>query len=71
MDLAFAVFDEKPRLRALLDHFALIDDPRDARRITHPLGEVLLLVVRGTMADCDDHEGIAAWGETHLHFLRR
>ncbi len=23
------------------------------------------------MADCDDYEGIAAWGETHLHFLRR
>jgi predicted transposase YbfD/YdcC len=30
-----------------------------------------LLVVCGTMADCDDYEGIAAWGEAHLHFLRR
>ncbi len=71
MSFAFAIFDEKPRLRALLDHFALIDDPRDVRRVAHPLSEVLLLVVCGTMADCDDYEGIAAWGEAHLHFLRR
>jgi predicted transposase YbfD/YdcC len=71
MSLAFAVFEEKPRLRALLDHFAVIADPRDARRVAHPLPEVLLLVVCGTMADCDDYEGIAAWGEAHLAFLRR
>lgn len=71
MSLAFAIFDEKPRLRSLLDHFADIDDPRDVRRVAHPLTEVLLLVVCGTMADCDDYEGIAAWGEAHLPFLRR
>jgi predicted transposase YbfD/YdcC len=71
MSLAFDIFGEKPRLRALLDHFAVIDDPRDVRRVMHPLAEVLLLVVCGTMADCDDYEGIAAWGEAHLHFLRR
>jgi predicted transposase YbfD/YdcC len=71
MSLAFSIFDEKPRLRALLDHFAVIDDPRDVRRVMHPLAEVLLLVVCGTMADCDDYEGIAAWGEAHVDFLRR
>jgi predicted transposase YbfD/YdcC len=27
--------------------------------------------VCGTIADCDDYEGIADWGETHLAFLRR
>jgi predicted transposase YbfD/YdcC len=32
---------------------------------------VLLLVVCGTIADCDDYEGIADWGESHLPFLRR
>jgi predicted transposase YbfD/YdcC len=32
---------------------------------------VLLLVVCGTMADCDDYEAIAAWGKAHLPFLRR
>lgn len=39
---------EKPRLRLLLDHFALIKDNR-AWRIAHPLPEVLLLVVCGTI----------------------
>lgn len=71
MSLAFAIFDEKPRLKALLDHFALIPDPRDAWRVAHPLSEVLLLVVCGTMADCDDYNVIADWGEANLPFLRR
>jgi hypothetical protein len=72
MSPAFAVFEEKSRLSALLDHFALIPDPRgDPWRVAHPLCEVLLLVVCGTMADCDDYDGVAAWGEKHLAFLRR
>jgi predicted transposase YbfD/YdcC len=62
---------EKSRLSVLLEHFAAIEDPRDVRRITHPLAEVLLLVVCGTMADCDDYDHIAAWGEAHLDLLRR
>jgi hypothetical protein len=45
MSLAGAVFDRKPRLRALLDHFAVIEDPREPWRVAHPLPEVLLLVV--------------------------
>lgn len=61
----------KSRLRALLEHFSTIEDPRDVRRILHPLPEILLLVVCGTLADCDDYEGIASWGEAHLPFLRR
>jgi predicted transposase YbfD/YdcC len=71
MSLAVAVFEEKSRLKSLLDHFSTIDDPRESWRIAHPLAEVLLLVVCGTMADCDDYEAIAAWGATHLTFLRR
>ncbi|MCB1374498.1 MAG: ISAs1 family transposase [Rhodobacteraceae bacterium] len=61
----------KSRLAALLDQFALVEDPRDVRRITHRLDEILLLVVCGTIADCDDYEDIAAWGKAHLGFLRR
>jgi len=64
-------FADKPRLRALLDHFAVIEDPRESWRVAHPLPEILLLVVCGTVADCDDYEGIAEWGEAHLSFLRR
>ena len=67
---AVAVSD-KSRLSVLLEHFATIEDPRDVRRISHPLAEVLLLVVCGTIADCDDYDHIAAWGEAHLDFLRR
>ena len=61
----------KSRLAILLDHFAAIPDPRDVRRIAHPLAEILLLVVCATIADCDDYDHIAAWGEAHLAFLRR
>jgi predicted transposase YbfD/YdcC len=62
---------EKPRLRSLLDHFAVIEDPREQWRVAHPLPEVLLLVVSASIASCDDFDDIAAWGETHLAFLRR
>jgi predicted transposase YbfD/YdcC len=64
-------FGDKPRLRSLLDHFAVIDDPREQWRVAHPLPEVLLLVVSASIASCDDFDDIAAWGETHLDFLRR
>src|SRR5512134_950851 len=61
----------KSRLAALLDHFSEVEDPRDVRRITHRLDEILLLVVCGSIADCDDYEDIAGWGAAHLDFLRR
>lgn len=62
---------ERPRLRSLLDHFAVIEDPREQWRVAHPLPEVLLLVVCASIASCDDFDDIAAWGETRLPFLRR
>src|SRR3954451_25488411 len=54
---------EKPRLRRLLDHFSAVTDRREP--------EVLLLVVCGTIASCDDSDDIVDWGEAHLAFLRR
>lgn len=71
MSLAVDDLGVKSRLGVLLEHFSRIEDPRDVRRILHPLSEILLLVVCGTMADCDDYESIALWGEAHLPFLRR
>lgn len=71
MSPSFIQASEKSRLGILLEHFSTIDDPRDVRRIAHPLAEILLLVVCGTMADCDDYDHIGAWGEAHLDFLRR
>lgn len=64
-------FGDKPRLRSLLEHFAVIDDPREQWRVAHPLPEILLLVVCASVASCDDFDDIAAWGESHLDFLRR
>ena len=71
MSLLPVQVSEKSRLGILLEHFSTIEDPRDVRRIAHPLAEILLLVVCGTMADCDDYDHIGAWGEAHLDFLRR
>lgn len=65
-----SVFGETSRLRALLDHFSVIDDPREPWRVAHPLPEVLSLVVCGAIADRDDYDHIAAWGDAHLPFLR-
>ncbi|BAI74733.1 hypothetical protein AZL_b00700 (plasmid) [Azospirillum sp. B510] len=58
-----AGFGEKSRLKALLEHFSRIDDPRAPWRFVYPLPEILLLAVCGTIADCEDYEAIAAWGE--------
>ena len=66
-----AGFGEKSRLKALLDHFSMIDDPRPSHKVAYPLSEVLLLAVCGTIADCDSYEAIGLWGDGHLDFLRR
>ena len=43
----------KPRLANLLDHFSVIEDPREPWRVAQPLPEMLLLVVCATIASCD------------------
>ncbi len=52
--------DETAALRrtSLLEHFAEIKDTRQPCKVMYPLGEVLLLVVCGTMAACDDYDDI-------------
>ena len=62
---------ERPRLAGLLKHFSAVRDAREEWRVAHPLPEVLLLSVCGTIASCDDYEDIVEWGEAHLEFLRR
>ena len=61
----------KPRTRSLLQHLAVLKDPRQPCKVMYPLAEVLLLVVCATIAGCDDYDEIAAWGEARLAFLRR
>lgn len=62
---------EKPRIGSLLQHFSAIADFREPWRVAHPLPEVLLLVVCGTIAAGDDYDEIIDWGNAHLPFLRR
>lgn len=61
----------KDRLRLLLDHFGEVRDPRETAKVRYPLREVLFLVTCATIAGCDDYDEIAAWGASHLEFLRR
>ena len=70
--IAAEALSRKSRLAALLDHVAEVGG--SARRAADPgsaAGELLLLVVCGTFADCDDCEDVAAWGAAHLGFLRQ
>src|SRR3954463_16191458 len=67
--MSVALLESLPnsRLKALLEHFAQIEDPREPWRVAHPLPEVLLLVVCGTIAECDAYDDIAAWDEFRPH----
>jgi len=71
--MSLSVLDSLPksRLKALLDHFGRIDDPRQPSQVAHPLPELLLLVVCGTICDCESYDLIAEWGEAHLAVLRQ
>jgi hypothetical protein len=46
----------RPRLCALLDHFAKIKEARQA--CMYPVREVLFLVIGGTIASGDDYDDI-------------
>ena len=61
----------RDRLALLLEHFSGIEDEREPWRVLYPLSEVLLVVVCGTIAACDDFDEIVAWGDHHLDFLRK
>ncbi len=71
--MSLMILDSLPKssLKALLDHLGEIEDPREPWRVAHPLCEVLLVVVCGTICDCDDYDAVASWGEAHLAVLRR
>jgi predicted transposase YbfD/YdcC len=61
----------RDRLALLLEHFSAIEDEREPWRVLYPLSEMLLVVVCGTIAACDDFDDIVGWGEHHLDFLRK
>ena len=73
-DFVFKLADEevpRDRLALLLEHFSKLSVGRESWRVMYPLAEVLLLLTCATICSCDDFDEIAAWGESHLSFLRR
>src|SRR5258708_10684200 len=57
--------------KSLLDHFSILEDPREGWRVLYPLPEILLLVLCATLAGMEDFVEITLWGKERLEFLRR
>jgi predicted transposase YbfD/YdcC len=57
--------------KSLLDHFAGLNDPRQAAKVLYPLPEILLLLLSATLAGADDCVEMEFWGREQLPFLRR
>jgi len=56
--------------KALLEHFADLEDPR-SRQSFHPLPELLLVAICGVLSGADGWAGIALWGQAKLSWLRQ
>ena len=55
---------------ALLDHFSVLEDPRQPGKVLYPLPEVMLLVLCATLSGAEDFVEIRVWGREKLTFLR-
>src|SRR3954447_2327041 len=62
---------EQPAGPSLLDHFAVLEDPRQQAKVLYPLPEILLLLLCATLAGADDLVEIEVLGNQQLGFLRR
>lgn len=56
---------------ALAHHFGELRDFRVEGRCLHRLSDILVLVLCGVLADCDDFAQIADYGTDNEHFLRQ
>lgn len=54
-----------------LEHFKKLEDPRQVRKSTYPLDEILFLVLCAVLSGADDWVAIALYGRKKLDFLRR
>jgi predicted transposase YbfD/YdcC len=62
---------DRPAGGPLLDQFSALEGSRQQAEVLHPLPEIILLLLCGTLAGADDLVEIALWGGEHLAFLRR
>jgi hypothetical protein len=56
-------------LGALVRSLSVVEDPRDARGVRHPLVNVLTIAVLGCMCRCDDAEALEDWGRKEADWL--
>lgn len=56
-------------LRALARCLSVVEEPRGARGIRHPLLNVLTIAVLGCMCRCDDAEALEDWGRKEAGWL--
>jgi predicted transposase YbfD/YdcC len=61
---------EPEEKKALLAHFADLEDPR-TREPLHRLDELLLVAICGILSGADGWAGVALWGRTKLPWLRQ
>jgi hypothetical protein len=52
----------------LLDHFAALEDPRQAAKVLYPVPEIILLLLCATLAGANDFVEIQLWGRQKLAF---
>ena len=56
-------------LNARVRSLSVVEEPRDARGIRHPLMNVLTIAVLGCMCRCDDAEALEDWGRKEASWL--
>jgi predicted transposase YbfD/YdcC len=59
------------QLPSLFDIFTCVTDPRDPRRVEHPLPDVLTTAVCGVLVGADTFEEIALWAQEKEAWLRQ
>lgn len=70
--MSAVIVETDPTVTDLLDHFALIDDPRDQRWVEHPAAAVLTLCAAGVVAGMRSFTAIAGWiADTPPRLLHR
>ena len=60
----------KPPIEAFLDHFSGVDDPREPRKVVHPVPELLHATLCGVIGGADGWEDIEDLGTSKLDVLR-
>ena len=59
-----------PERLDILHHFATLQDPRDPRFITHPLGDLLTIALCASLSGAKSLEDLAAFGRSKETWLR-